>query len=207
MLDRTEINNFYLEKLSAHGASARGVGWKDQPAQQIRFHQLIKIIGPENAFGINDLGCGTGDLIHLLDAEFKGRYSYSGYDVLEEMIISARQQFVECPSVRFQKFDSYDQIETSDYTVASGIFNVRNSIQDGPWQAFILETITAMSKCSRKGFAFNALTKYSDQEYMRPDLFYSDPLFLFDFCKKQFSRNVALLHDYELYDFTILVRK
>lgn len=53
------------------------------------------------------------------------------------------------------------------------------------------------------------LTKYSDADRMaeRPDLFFGDPLFFFDFCKRNFSRNVALLHDYGLYDFTILVRK
>jgi len=42
---------------------------------------------------------------------------------------------------------------------------------------------------------------------MRPDLYYADPLFLFDFCKQNFSKNVALLHDYRLYDFTLIVRK
>jgi hypothetical protein len=26
-------------------------------------------------------------------------------------------------------------------------------------------------------------------------------------CKRRFSRNVALLHDYDLYEFTVLVRK
>jgi len=41
----------------------------------------------------------------------------------------------------------------------------------------------------------------------RPDLYFGDPLLYFDFCKRNFSRNVALLHDYGLYDFTILVRK
>ena len=53
------------------------------------------------------------------------------------------------------------------------------------------------------------LTKYSDADRMTecPDLFYGDPLLFFDFCKRNFSRNVALLHDYGLYDFTILVRK
>ena len=53
------------------------------------------------------------------------------------------------------------------------------------------------------------LTRYSDEEYIekRPELYYGDPCFFFDYCKKHFSRNVALLHDYEIYDFTILVRK
>jgi hypothetical protein len=64
-----------------------------------------------------------------------------------------------------------------------------------------------MHEKSSKGFAFNALTKYSDEDKMQDYLFYSDPLYLFDYCKKHFSRNVALLHDYNQYDFTILVRK
>jgi hypothetical protein len=42
---------------------------------------------------------------------------------------------------------------------------------------------------------------------MRPDLYYADPLFLFDYCKTKFSTLVSLIHDYPLYEFTILVRK
>ena len=42
---------------------------------------------------------------------------------------------------------------------------------------------------------------------MRPDLYYADPGLFFDDCKRRFSRNVAILHDYDLYDFTVIVRK
>ena len=42
---------------------------------------------------------------------------------------------------------------------------------------------------------------------MRPDLYYADPCFLFDYCKTHFSKDVAILHDYGMYDFTLIVRK
>ena len=42
---------------------------------------------------------------------------------------------------------------------------------------------------------------------MKDYLFYADPCELFDFCKTRFSQNVALLHDYGLYEFTILVEE
>jgi hypothetical protein len=73
----------------------------------------------------------------------------------------------------------------------------------------ILQTLQQMNRLAIKGFSFDMLTGYSDAERMaqRPDLFYADPLFFFDLCKRNFSRNVALLHDYGLYDFTLLVRK
>ena len=207
MITSPEINDFYRSKLMEHGASAPGVGWRDKESQQVRFQQLVKVIPPDTNFSINDLGCGTGDLITSLESGFKGRYLYTGYDALEEMINSAKQQFQEGPSIKFLKISDYSQMNTGDYSVASGIFNVRNNIKDSEWEAYILATLLAMSSTSRKGFAFNALTKYSDPDHMRPDLFYSDPLFLFNYCKMNFSRNVALLHDYGIYDFTILVKK
>jgi hypothetical protein len=50
------------------------------------------------------------------------------------------------------------------------------------------------------------LTSYSDPGRMRPDLYYGDPREYFDLCKRKYSRHVALLHDYGLYEFTIIVR-
>ena len=79
--------------------------------------------------------------------------------------------------------------------------------KDTEWEEYIFKTLTQLWELSKKGLAFNSLTMYSDLEKMRPDLYYADPCRIFDFCKKHFSKNVALLHDYDLYEFTILVRK
>jgi hypothetical protein len=64
-----------------------------------------------------------------------------------------------------------------------------------------------MDDKSDAGFAFNCLTIYSDSDHRKSELYYADPLYLFDYCKKNFSKNVTLLHDYGEYDFTILVKK
>jgi SAM-dependent methyltransferase len=201
------IDEFYKNELAKHGPSARGVGWKDREAQEIRFQQIIKVIPSGNSFTINDLGCGVGDLLRMLEIEFPGLYTYRGYDALEEMISLAKKNFPENNKRQFFVISDYSHMTFADYTLASGIFNVRNAIDDAAWQSYILETLGVMNVHSSKGFAFNALTRYSDTEYMRPELFYSDPLYLFDYCKKHFSKNVALLHDYGIYDFTILVKK
>jgi hypothetical protein len=42
---------------------------------------------------------------------------------------------------------------------------------------------------------------------MRPDLYYADPCFFFDYCQRRYLRRVAVLHDYGLYEFTVVVRK
>ena len=59
----------------------------------------------------------------------------------------------------------------------------------------------------KKGFSFNCLAIYSDENYKKNYLYYADPCFLFDYCKRNFSKNIALLYDYFLYEFTTLVRK
>jgi hypothetical protein len=89
--------------------------------------------------------------------------------------------------------------------VASGIFNVKLDTPEPEWREYVLETLGEFKELSRKAFAFNALTNYSDPEFMRPDLYYANPLELFDYCRKNLSRKVALLHDYPLYEFTIVV--
>ena len=72
---------------------------------------------------------------------------------------------------------------------------------------YVESTLDVLDRTSRLGFAFNCLTSYSDAAYMRPNLYYANPGQLFDLCKRRYSSQVALLHDYGLYEFTILVRK
>jgi hypothetical protein len=74
------------------------------------------------------------------------------------------------------------------------------------WERYVSETLERIATISRKGFAYNMLTMYSDPERMRDDLYYADPHQYFDQCRTRFSRKVALLHDYGLYEFTLLVR-
>jgi hypothetical protein len=107
----------------------------------------------------------------------------------------------------FSTITSATEMIEADYTIASGIFNLKFEQSQAEWTDYILQTLHTLDQKSSKGFAFNALTSYSDPEYMKEELAYCDPCKLFDFCKRNFSKNVALLHDYNLYDFTILVRK
>lgn len=202
-----DINKFYDQNLQSHGNTAQGVGWKNQEAQQVRFGQLLKLLTDRNGFSVNDLGCGTGDFAQYLFSNGFASFEYTGYDMLEKMVQIASNIYKDEPGCTFKQITGAADMAEADYTVASGIFNIRYELTNEEWLPYIIQTITQMNASSRKGFAFNALTSYSDADKMQPYLYYSDPLYLFDYCKKHFSRNVALLHDYNQYDFTILVRK
>ncbi len=203
------VSNYFTNKILEHGPTHWGVDWNSTESQRLRFSQLLKIVTNDvevdkTEILINDFGCGYGALYDYT-VETGNNFFYVGLDVSKEMISCAQQLHVDNPRVRFT-LDEYE-LPLAEYTIASGIFNIKFKFNDTDWLAYVLKCIETMALKSAKGFSFNCLTTYSDPEYMRDDLYYADPCFFFDYCKKQFSRNVALLHDYELYEFTILVRK
>ena len=198
------VRRYYSEKIVEHGPTAKGVDWNDQASQELRFDQLLKVCDPSRPFSLNDYGCGYGAL-----ARYLGRrgytFRYTGFDISDEMVVKARELLRDAENHRFVGSES--ELEPADYTVASGIFNVRLDAADDAWEQHVLETLGRIDALSLKGFSFNMLTSYSDADRMRPDLYYADPRVIFDHCKRTFSRWVALLHDYGLYEFTIVVRK
>lgn len=200
----TEVAEYYTIKLAEHGETPRGVDWNGEESQTLRFEHLCKIVDTSNQFSINDLGCGYGALYGFLANEYEG-FSYSGIDVSESMIRAAEQRYKDKSQARFVLSSEPDQV--ADYGVASGIFNVCLGRSDDEWRSYLEATLDVLDQTSSVGFAFNCLTSYSDEDKMRDYLYYADPCVLFDLCKRRYSRNVALLHDYGLYEFTILVRK
>lgn len=200
------IEKYYTDKILKYGANPLGVDWKNEEGQILRFGQLSKVLNINIPFTVADLGCGYGKFIDYLDKNFQN-YTYIGYDLSNSMIKKAIELYGYKNNVYFQHIKSTKEIQSVDYIITSGIFNVKMHYTEVQWLNYILNTLEQMYNKSLKGFAFNILSKYSDKEYMRDYLYYADPLFLFDFCKRNFSKNVSLLHDYELYEFTIIVRK
>jgi len=203
-----QLNQFYKEQLELYGSTAQGVNWKDEDAQILRFIQLLKILENEsNPFSINDLGCGYGALAPFMQKVGFENFTFRGYDLSPEMIEKAKETYQNIPQAGFYAIQKTQEMQEADYCVASGIFNKKLNLKEFEFLSYILETLEIMNEKSKKGFAFNMLTSYSDKDRQREDLYYANPSFVFDYCMRNFSRNVALLHDYRAYDFTILVKK
>ena len=204
--DIIEANSEYFTKMiNSYGAKNLGVGWNSEASQRLRYDQLSKIL-PMNGqpFSVCDYGCGYGYYRKYLD-EHKFQAKYIGIDISSSMISEACRIYQNRNDTCFLLGSEIP--EQVDFAVASGIFNVRNNIPIPVWEKYVFRIIDELNAKTRYGFSFNCLTKYSDADRMEDYLYYPDPCLYFDYCKRNFSRNVALLHDYELYDFTILVRK
>jgi SAM-dependent methyltransferase len=199
------VAELYSRNLTEHGLGSRSVGWRDEASQQLRFSKLADVIEPDRAqrgITVNDLGCGYGAMFRFLDGLPGVRLErYVGYDISEEMLAAGRR-FV--PDERVELVHGAQVTEVADYSFVSGTFNVRFGANDEVWGRHVEDTIVELARASRHGFAFNLLSTYVD--WKKEDLFYADPFRFFDFCKRNISRYVSLLHDYPLYEWTILVR-
>jgi SAM-dependent methyltransferase len=202
LLDAAE--RYYTARLLEHGVTHWGVDWNSTEGQETRYRQLLRVVREgDDGFSINDYGCGYGGLYGFMTRQGT-RFHYQGFDISAAMIESATANTGEASNVRFHV--GHQPKHIADYSVASGIFHVKQDTTATIWHDYMLTTLDDMYNHSRKGFAFNCLTTYSDNVKMRGHLFYANPNEIFDLCMRKYARNVALLHDYGLYEFTVIVR-
>ena len=201
ILDRTR--RYYEGRLREHGTVPRGVDWNSAESQALRFDQLARLLDGTPDASVLDYGCGYGALApYLRERGHTG--AYVGFDVSPAMVEAARLTVAGLPACSVTADRA--SLAPADVVVASGIFNVRMDVPEADWRVFVHDTLDDLASLARTGFAFNVLSLHSDPDRRRPDLYYADPCELFEACCERFSPRVALLHDYPLYEFTVLVR-
>lgn len=201
-----KIEAMYSDNLKRLGADSRSVGWNTEACQKLRFSKLAALVDSGTPFSINDFGCGFGSILDFFENDLDCKVSkYHGYDISKEMLDAAREKLAGYPSEKIDLIQSKDISTIADYSFVSGTFNVKFDATYEEWEAYIAQCLNNLNENSTKGFAFNLLTSYVDWE--ESHLFYGKSTYWFDYCKKNFSKKVSLLHDYDLWEWTILVKK
>jgi SAM-dependent methyltransferase len=198
------VERYYSGRFAEHGATARGVDWNSSESQEVRFAQLARACPAGRPFTLLDYGCGYGALLPYL-RERGFAVDYTGFDLSPSMLEHGRERFAGEPGVRF--VGPGDTVEAADVVVASGIFNVRLDVDAERWHAYVTSTVRRLADLSRVALAFNCLTSYSDPERMRDDLYYGDGPAFFDLARRDLAPWVSLLHDYGLWEWTLIARK
>jgi SAM-dependent methyltransferase len=199
------VADLYTGNVLEHGPGPRSVGWKDADQQVLRFAKLLEVVAPADAaagISVNDFGCGYGAMFEYLASREGLKLSrYVGYDISGAMLAVARDRIDDgrCELVEGPRIT-----RKADYSFVSGTFNVKLEATDEQWGVIVKDAIRDLAAHSTRGFAFNLVT---DQVDWKDDkLFYADPMEYFEFCRRNVSRYVSLLHDYPLYEWTLLVR-
>lgn len=201
-----EIRSYFSATFQKHGSSPQGLDWNSKAAHYKRLGVIVSEVNATSDFSINDVGCGFGSLLDCLFGAGKAEFSYQGYDLVEEMVKSARETW--CDGKLDINFTSggTDALAMADFTIASGTFNMKQSTSTEDWHAYVLENLVKMLAATRKRIIVNFLTGYSDEEFKRDDLYYPDPKEMLGFGLKQ-TGSAAIRHNYGLYDFTLVVDK
>lgn len=201
-----EIQKLYTQNINEMGVISKAVGWKTDECQRLRFNKLATVLAEgEKSITINDYGCGYGAMLKYFIEDRQLPVSlYNGYDISPEMLSAASRE-LKAYNVQLNLIESSTITTEADYSFISGTFNVRFDAPCELWERFIRDKLHEMYQCSHKGFSFNLLTSYVDFE--EPHLYYGDPCYWFDYCKRTFSKQVALLHDYPLWEWTMIIKK
>jgi SAM-dependent methyltransferase len=199
----SKVAAYYASKLAVHGSTPQGVDWNGTESHETRHRQFLHLLAGGPNVSVIDLGCGFGDFFRFLRwTGHKGRFI--GYDIAPSMIEAARTLHGESEDHRWRIGAEPDEI--ADFAIASGIFNVKGEVTSELWTHYIYQTIDILAHAGRRGFAFNVLSLSSDPDLRRPGLYYADPTAVYAHCQSRYGRSVALLQDYGLYEFTVLVR-
>ncbi len=201
-----DIRNYFKNTFEEHGESSEGLDYNGRQSHYRRLGVLVNEIDTFENFSINDVGCGFGSFLDALYGSGRNNFEYTGYDLVEEMTTLGRQNWtIKNPQLEFITGGT-EALKMADYSVASGTFNMKQQAPHDEWHNYVLKCLKDMIDHSKVKIAVNFLTSYSDEEYMREDLYYPDPREMFDFGMK-LTGSAAIRHNYGLYDFTLIINK
>ena len=197
------IEKYHDESIEKFGNTSKGVGWNTKECHNLRFEKLCQEIPRNQNITLADLGCGYGAFYEYAKKNNLLIKQYYGYDISNKMLESCQKNLKNHEGINL--INSPKITTKVDYIVASGVFNLSCKATKQEWFKHILSTLDNINDNAIKGFAFNLFTNQVD--FMRDDLFYADPTFFFNLCREKYSRKVSLYHNYDLWEWTMVITK
>ena len=185
-----------------HGDSIKSVGWGDAETQFLRFKKLTEGLIVEGS-SILDFGCGLGHLVEFLEKQNLRQYEYVGVDLCVSFIEHAKEKYREKNNINFYKGDIFHkdlEAHSFDIALASGVF----SLNQENIKNYTFDAMKKMFDLVNHSVSVNFLSTYCDFQ-LKKNVHY-DPSEILNEAFK-ITSDVKLLHDYELYEFTLILNK
>lgn len=194
---------YYSDKLKRHGATARGVDWPSAASQYLRFVQLLRICDLNGPFSVNDFGCGYGALLEYFEYRHRGAaILYHGIDISPLMIEAAKLRWKHNARAKFSTASTCQEI--ADYSLASGVFNVKLNWPVEEWETYVGSILGDLRANSRYGFAVNFMLP-PEEPPDQPLLYRTRPERWTGYLNT-LGCTVEQVSDYGLREFTLLAR-
>src|SRR5260370_7559677 len=196
------VAGYYTRKIQRYGATPLGVDWTCLATQALRFVQLLRVCKFPAGFSLNDVGCGYGALVgYLAQYHADTEIDYLGIDLSVAMIRRAKRLHRQRRLVAFVNGSISPRV--ADYSIASGIFNVKLNHSTDLWEHFVRKTIIDMHATSRRGFSVNFMAPQSPGQPVQPELYRSTPGRWVTFCRQELGWFAEVLAEYAMRKFTL----
>jgi SAM-dependent methyltransferase len=197
------VEAYYTRKVMKFGATPLGVDWPSTPSLELRLVQLLKVCDVAAPMSLNDLGCGYAAALDLIERRWPAnRVDYLGVDLSAEMIANARRRWQHRRATSFVVGHECGRI--ADYSIASGVFNVKLDHSPAHWAAHVQATLLELHRSSGKGFAVNFMLPAAAEA--TPELYGSAPGPWVAYCETVLGRSVELVQGYGMPEFSLLAR-
>jgi cyclopropane fatty-acyl-phospholipid synthase-like methyltransferase len=202
--DVTDVNltptiEYYRAKLAEHGPGAKGMDWKDESAQRLRFEGVARHIDFAKKPSVLDVGCGSGAFVDFC-RERGFQLHYTGIDVCPEMVAACNERHGAGTARLATAGDLATWTEQFDYVMATGTFNTKFDASELQWREFFHANLRAMFRVCRLATVVNMISCFVDYRYDR--LYYATPDEIARLAIEHMSRRFLLDHSYSPYDMT-----
>jgi SAM-dependent methyltransferase len=175
---------------------------------QLRLTVMSKVVdidtGPLGTVPISilDVGCGYGAQLDYLEASLC-RVNYTGVDLCEEMVVSARNRHTDAEFVVGDILGTTPELvgRKFDYVLCNGILTQTLGVSRERATKFTMAVIQRCFDLSERGIAVNMMSTHVN--YRVPNLNYQNPETIRNWIRTHLTTKIALIEAYGLFEFTV----
>lgn len=196
------IASHYEACLQEHGDTHLGVDWPNPEDADLRQRVMLELI-TERPATLLDFGCGASHMYDYMLREGVKGVEYAGLDISPAFIELSRRKH---PGNRYWCADVLTEaveLPEFDFIVFNGVFTEKLELSVEEMFAFLRAVVERLWRNTRKGLAFNVMSKHVDWE--REDLFHLPFDDLAGWLVSSVSRHFNIRADYGLYEYTTYV--
>ena len=202
----SSIVEHYEECLARHGDTHLGVDWPNSDDANTRYHVMLELVrDTKSSASLLDFGCGASHLYPVLLGGERKALSYAGLDASLAFCDLSRSKHPGNKYYCLDVLSEPDALPVHDYVVMNGVFTEKRNLTHEQMFDYFQRVIKVVYGKTRKGIAFNVMSKLVDWE--RDDLFHLGLDDLTSFIVKELGRNFVIRNDYGLYEYTVYVYK
>ncbi|HOV14370.1 MAG TPA: class I SAM-dependent methyltransferase [Spirochaetota bacterium] len=197
-----KIKSYYLPKINTFNEDYEILGWENRESHIARFESFISNIDIRKYNSFLDVGCGVGSILDYFK-NMNLKISYTGVDILPEMVCKATKKHPESVFRCIDIFENNNLPNNFEIIYASGIFNINL----GNNKIFLEKAINKFYQMNPHIIGFNLLHHKSPDKENR--YFYFSPEETVKIIEKNGLKfkKIEIIEQYLNNDFTIICEK